>query len=1036
MLSNSYTAEVQTTIPYAIASGEEASVDLVILPPAEPGTYELQLTLVGPDSWFEHRGAATVMVPVSVVAGRAAGAPILDDEAVSVVNITLWTIVAIALVGAAVAAKQGHPRLVRASTACAAVAALLLAVIPAASAPAAHLATQPYPDAQVYADAARHFARGDGYVTTVYDTAGAPSPPIASEQRDWLVKGPPRPPMFPPGFSLALAPFAAIGEFPGNVQAGAKAFAILYVVATVLVAWYLAGQLAAAVTSILVATSPFARTASQYVLSDAFAALLVLVLVMLIARVTWARAFASGLVAGIMICVRLNLAVGLMALAFAIPTRYWRAAALGAVPPLAALALYQWLTFGHPLTIGYNQFGVDLRVFDWANGFVAPPRFGDLGWLLPDRLDGDLLAWVCPCPGDRPAAALSNLWFYPAVLGGLFWVFTPPIVTIAGAAYAWRHRTEPAARFTLIFTALTCLMFTFYYYQASRFMAAPATLLGIFGAAAAASFVGRRAGAREGESAAGPAATIYQAAARRPAPTVPGRWTAAPLVTARASSAFRLSVVVPVFNEEYVVEASLRRLLAIQSDLISSLEVIVVDDASTDGTRETLERVADEDRRVVLIRHDTNRGKGAALRTGIAHATGDITLIHDADLEYYPEDIPSLLVPFRREGADAVFGSRYLSAPYRRALMHRHTLVNRTLTFVSNWFTDLNLTDLETCYKAVNTTLLQSIPLRSNDFRIEVELSFKLAKRRARIFEVPIRYSPRTQQEGKKIRARDGVLALQAMVRFAVIDDLYKRDEYGSQILVSLERARRFNAWMAERVRPFIGRRVLEIGAGIGSLTSQFIPRELYVASDINPHYLHYLHSYAYGKPYLQVMPLDVSKTSDFESLDERFDTVVMLNVLEHVPDEAAALRNLWSVLQPGGRAIVLVPNHPVLFGSLDEALAHRERYTRARLRASLQAAGFQVEHLFDFNRVSVPGWLINGRLLRRRTFSRVQLKMFDALMPLLKRVDRLWPWSGLSVVGVALKPAAPAPGEPLALGRQAVIEDRVFAPSGPARVG
>ena len=145
-------------------------------------------------------------------------------------------------------------------------------------------------------------------------------------------------------------------------------------------------------------------------------------------------------------------------------------------------------------------------------------------------------------------------------------------------------------------------------------------------------------------------------------------------------------------------------------------------------------------------------------------------------LEYNPADISALLVPFAQEGADAVFGSRYLSASYRRALMYRHTLINKILTVLSNWLTDLTMTDLETCYKAVNATLLKSIPLRSNDFRFEVEVVLKLAKRRARIFEAPIRYLPRTHGEGKKIRARDGLLALMAMLHFWLIDDLYKED--------------------------------------------------------------------------------------------------------------------------------------------------------------------------------------------------------------------------------------------------------------------
>ena len=250
--------------------------------------------------------------------------------------------------------------------------------------------------------------------------------------------------------------------------------------------------------------------------------------------------------------------------------------------------------------------------------------------------------------------------------------------------------------------------------------------------------------------------------------------------------AFRVSVLIPVYNERHLVEVSVRRVLAIRSDLISQLEVIIVDDHSTDGSWNVLERLAANDERIVLLRQERNQGKGAAIRTALAHATGQICLVHDADLEYHPEDIPSLLVPFAKEGADAVFGSRYLPSLYRRTLMYRHTLMNKFLTTVGNWFSDLNLSDLETGYKAVNTDLLKSIPIRSDDFRFEVEVTFKLAKRRARIFEVPIRYLPRGYEEGKKIRGRDGFLALGAMLRFWLIDDIYHEDEYGSGILEAI----------------------------------------------------------------------------------------------------------------------------------------------------------------------------------------------------------------------------------------------------------
>jgi glycosyltransferase involved in cell wall biosynthesis len=465
-----------------------------------------------------------------------------------------------------------------------------------------------------------------------------------------------------------------------------------------------------------------------------------------------------------------------------------------------------------------------------------------------------------------------------------------------------------------------------------------------------------------------------------------------------------VSVLVPVYNERHLLGASIGRLLTLRDPSIVELEIIVVDDSSHDGSWEILQQIAASDTRVRLFRHERNMGKGAAIRTALAHATCDITVVHDADLEYNPFDIPALLRPFLEEGADAVFGSRYMSAPYRRTLMHRHTVINKALTSASNWLTDLSLTDLETCYKAVRTELIKSIPLRSNDFRFEVEITFKLAKRRARIYEVPIRYSPRSYDEGKKIRARDGALALASMVKYSLVDDIYAADEYGSHILSSLQDARRFNKWMGDTLRPYIGNRVLELGAGIGNLTSHFIPRDAYYATDTNPNYLHYLRAYAVGKPYLHVARVDAGVRADFDALAAELDTVVMVNVLEHVPDPAVTLANIYDALTPGGRAVILVPQHPSIYNSLDVALEHRQRYTREGLHRDLESAGFHVSEIFDFNRVSVPSWYVNGSILSRRHFSRLQLKALEVAMPILRRIDRVWPWSGLSLVAIGVK--------------------------------
>src|SRR5436309_4745843 len=353
----------------------------------------------------------------------------------------------------------------------------------------------------------------------------------------------------------------------------------------------------------------------------------------------------------------------------------------------------------------------------------------------------------------------------------------------------------------------------------------------------------------------------------------------------------KLSVVIPVYNERFLVAELVHRVLAVSAPEIREMEVLLVDDGSKDGSLEILRRIAAaEPERILYLEHDHNRGKGAALRTGIAQATGDLIVFQDADLEYDPRDYPRLIRPFLEDGADVVYGSRFLPSERRRVLNHRHTLGNKLLTGLSNWFTDLNLTDMETCYKMFRAPLLKSIPIRSNDFAIEPEITAKVAKRDCRVFEVPVSYLGRTYREGKKIGWRDAWRAVKAIVRYRLVDDLYAEDEYGSHILHSLERAQHFNRWMAEAIAPHVGARVLEIGAGIGNITTWLLPRDLYLASDINPSYLDYLHNFALGRPYLEVDRIDLEDASCFRRWEGQFDTVVCLNVLEHVRDPNLAL--------------------------------------------------------------------------------------------------------------------------------------------------
>ncbi len=227
----------------------------------------------------------------------------------------------------------------------------------------------------------------------------------------------------------------------------------------------------------------------------------------------------------------------------------------------------------------------------------------------------------------------------------------------------------------------------------------------------------------------------------------------------------KLSIVIPCYNERGTIEAVID---AVRAAPGGEKEIIVVDDCSRDGSGELLEGPlrAKVDR---VLRHPVNRGKGAALRTGIAHATGDIVIIQDADLEYDPQQYPVLIEPILQDKADVVYGSRFLGGGPHRVLYFWHRVGNGLLTLVSNMFTNLNLTDMETCYKVFRREIIQSVVIEEERFGFEPEITAKIAKLRCRVFEVGISYYGRTYEEGKKIGWRDGVRALWCIVRYNVL---------------------------------------------------------------------------------------------------------------------------------------------------------------------------------------------------------------------------------------------------------------------------
>jgi len=229
---------------------------------------------------------------------------------------------------------------------------------------------------------------------------------------------------------------------------------------------------------------------------------------------------------------------------------------------------------------------------------------------------------------------------------------------------------------------------------------------------------------------------------------------------------YKLSVIIPCYNEELTLETCVNRVLELENHDLG-LEIIIVDDASADRSRDVAKGLKEQfPDKIELAAHEVNQGKGAALRTGFAHATGDFVVVQDADLEYNPLEIVDLVQPLIDDKADVVYGSRFLSGRPHRVLYFWHSVGNRFLTMLSNMFTDLNLTDMETCYKVFKRELIQSINIKENRFGFEPEITAKIARRKCRVYEMGISYEGRTYEEGKKIGWRDGFRALYCILRY------------------------------------------------------------------------------------------------------------------------------------------------------------------------------------------------------------------------------------------------------------------------------
>jgi glycosyltransferase involved in cell wall biosynthesis len=469
-----------------------------------------------------------------------------------------------------------------------------------------------------------------------------------------------------------------------------------------------------------------------------------------------------------------------------------------------------------------------------------------------------------------------------------------------------------------------------------------------------------------------------------------------------------VSILIPVYNEQAYLERLVDRVVAAWLPEGLQKEIIIVNDASKDQTPNVIRKLCEHYPFIRTFEQPTNQGKGAAIRRAIEEMTGDFAIIQDADLEYDPNEYHLLLKPLLQGYADVVYGSRFASREMRKVLFYHHKLGNYLLTFLSNLVTGLDLTDMETCYKAFRGQVLKSIPLRSDRFGIEPEITVKIAKRGLSVYEVPISYHGRKYSEGKKIGWKDGVSAIWTILKYWFLDD-YTKESDVLQVQSSPDSLRRYYHHIVRCSLPYLGNKILEIESHVG-LVSRLLPqREQLVVSDHREECVRFLENLYDGNAVVSVIRFNPDTDSDSDNalpngefdgkFEGEFDSVLYIHGLQKTEKDAAALKRIYKILHSGGKAVLVVPQHPLLFCELDKTLGYRRRYTKQNLCQLCRENGFRIVKCRSVHVAAYFSWFINGVLLRRNGIGKVQLKILNMLTPFSGLLSLLLPGGNLFMV-------------------------------------